>query len=1570
MRNPAILLAFLFSLAVTLAQAQVVFPQQNVYEQRRQGLPTPPCYEAHWQKGMEARRQGDHNSALEAFRKAGGCADFPDDTQLRDDLESLIAQSERALERARRPTANGEIPRRRHVYSAKYLRDTTRNCYDITLREADRAFADSCWDDAANLYRAAKSCADANQTLRMELDRRIQTCRLAGEDELRASEQKAVRRERHAVASNLAAQARSMLKASDRTLAYRLADFANEYVAPAREDNADCLQTMYDAWYYSPEEHGKLLGKFNAQVPFCYQLKDNLGEYCQIRLAGRGENTRLFVFSPFEHRLYQWNATAFIPSPDEVVADEMKDFDVAPDARTLLFFSDAEYRLQRGKDDRHAISVPRTGAYCFSANGRFFYYWDAQTLEVREVDLLSFSGARKGGPRKPSERTVLTLVDDQVAGLKEYESDLWVEYADRFEVWNIEQQLRTRTVSLLLPPTMAYKKRRLFPELPGVMVELDTAALVCRMPQNSDTIYGNHFLSGTPIAYLPEAALSAHFIELSEETGSSSLRESFGFAESHSDQLVVRNALDGTPVYTAFLQPGDMFTPQTGAFSPDGHFFAAVNDEGRLKLWVLDDAAAQMNYPLNRSDGGVINSNGANLGMLQNRQLALSALDAPGQPEFVALPGAGQITLLSMQGKWLLYAIGDDTLAAFDMATKRVQTFAARSISLEKAAFVDTATQTLVYADGRQAAHVRNLTSGALLHTLPGYFSALAPALDGQYLVVQQLLSESSQEEQTLARLWDPLAPVEKLPVVRLHGFSIRAMCVSASEGLAAFSNGYEVRIFSLDNLLDERVRLRAYRDRQIRDMAFTADETALAVHYNDGSIVFWELATAQWRFHLVPPVSADYTPFSDLYVSPDGSALFQLTAGYLYKRWLDPDSIRAALLNAQRQMVGFHPTQIRDLNLEKALLYPGNFERLANSGDLPLIRSFFDFYQEQAYVSNNINEVREFCTRAYALYERLDPGVQRALQPTMIRMYKDFHWKLLLRNATDEAEALNTMVNKAFGKPSETQLAEAHTALLQNDLNKAAGGYARWISKQYAEADEEFLFVEGMQELESAFLQLVEYDLLKNDQLACACAALNGLATPMPYMCDGQNDSLSRWLSPQDRKTHELLLQLYHFKTFGRAAENARFLENAYQSIQTNSGYASHELYNLITRQLAEAYIELGLIEQRMPPSEGWYRRAIGILEQPSPNERTERQRLEKCIDTRSLLIERLLTAGNGAEALALLQRSGKDLQQRLLMERDSFYIKQLQADLGVRLFEQQGHACLLLNRPADALAAFDMAGGLFPGGYKPPHAAIAQLLAGNPADAVRLLTEPEGIPDEPTYGLIAADLQQLSELLPEKSTTLLGFQRRLAYLLAHPAQADVPALDSLLMVFHTAEYNFQRAYTTERWSEALQYSETMLKTADQKLSQSSVPETWMYNWVNAHINYAYASLFQKPLDEDRLTDIILRSQDAEAFISRQLPDFPNTAYLKTNLAHAYWIRKKDKDRRKALDIYFDFLKDRESFSSAAEAYELLLKDFRDLHRAGVVIPELTDLVEALRPDDVTLTEDEWRQMGLSPYR
>ena len=118
------------------------------------------------------------------------------------------------------------------------------------MREADRAFRDSCWDDAAKLYRAAKTCADANQTDRERMTQRIEACEEAAKDELLQKEQKAIRTARHAIAANRANDAMDLLRQGERSLAWRLADFANYYIAP--DDNPDCLNAMYEAYFYTP----------------------------------------------------------------------------------------------------------------------------------------------------------------------------------------------------------------------------------------------------------------------------------------------------------------------------------------------------------------------------------------------------------------------------------------------------------------------------------------------------------------------------------------------------------------------------------------------------------------------------------------------------------------------------------------------------------------------------------------------------------------------------------------------------------------------------------------------------------------------------------------------------------------------------------------------------------------------------------------------------------------------------------------------------------------------------------------------------------------------------------------------------------------------------------------------------------------------------------------------------------------------------------------------------------------------------------------------------------------------
>ena len=45
---------------------------------------------------------------------------------------------------------------------------------------------------------------------------------------------------------------------------------------------------------------------------------------------------------------------------------------------------------------------------------------------------------------------------------------------------------------------------------------------------------------------------------------------------------------------------------------------------------------------------------------------------------------------------------------------------------------------------------------------------------------------------------------------------------------------------------------------------------------------------------------------------------------------------------------------------------------------------------------------------------------------------------------------------------------------------------------------------------------------------------------------------------------------------------------------------------------------------------------------------------------------------------------------------------------------------------------------------------------------------------------------------------------------------------------------------------------------------------------------------------------------------------------------------------------------------------WELLQKDFRDLHQAGIQWPNLKEVVMAIKPANAELTAEDWKDMGV----
>lgn len=78
----------------------------------------------------------------------------------------------------------GAGTRHRYEPTLEFLNFKGDQCFEITCKEADRAFSLRYWEDASLLYRAVKNCTDADQTRRHEMNVRIEKCRTTAENAL------------------------------------------------------------------------------------------------------------------------------------------------------------------------------------------------------------------------------------------------------------------------------------------------------------------------------------------------------------------------------------------------------------------------------------------------------------------------------------------------------------------------------------------------------------------------------------------------------------------------------------------------------------------------------------------------------------------------------------------------------------------------------------------------------------------------------------------------------------------------------------------------------------------------------------------------------------------------------------------------------------------------------------------------------------------------------------------------------------------------------------------------------------------------------------------------------------------------------------------------------------------------------------------------------------------------------------------------------------------------------------------------------------------------------------------
>ena len=179
----------------------------------------------------------------------------------------------------------------------------------------------------------------------------------------------------------------------------------------------------------------------------------------------------------------------------------------------------------------------------------------------------------------------------------------------------------------------------------------------------------------------------------------------------------------------------------------------------------------------------------------------------------------------------------------------------------------------------------------------------------------------------------------------------------------------------------------------------------------------------------------------------------------------------------------------------------------------------------------------------------------------------------------------------------------------------------------------------------------------------------------------------------------------------------------------------------------------------------------------------------------------------------------------------------------------------------------------------------------------------------------------------------------------------------------YTTASFQTSRYYAKSNWDSTLLWSNKAVESLQLLMETPADMEVWRNPWISQQISHAYYLLCAKHNDTSALSTIITLSKNVLEKIKLEDPFSGLKTFVYTNMAHAYYLRNQVGDRDKAYETY---IAHQNTFSYQFDTWELLQKDFRDLHQAGVEWPNLRELIERIKPAAVALTQEEWREMGL----
>lgn len=1536
------------------------------------------CYTRNLDNGNAALRRGESKTALQFFYEAKKCPDAQGNLRRQSELETRITRCEEQLgikknatpdaqkaeqiaNTARKRTFSNELPSARKNYPANhnFLKDTLDDCFQRMVDEADRAFRLKFWEDAAALYRAAKNCADADQKDRQLMSEKITVCRNAAENELFAKQQEAERQARHAIAANLADDAQELLRTTDRSLAFRLADFANQYVAP--DDNPDCVQAMFDAWYYQNTEDTKHQTDELYHPVFCYELTNNLGENTQIKFDQQRDGSQwLWAFVPKDGDMFVWEMPTMkmIQAYGTGEGNGYKGFDLSP-TDDILFWGDNFFEIRHGTSV-HRISVNSVANWCFSARGDEFFYENIAdqkiyALNIREV--FAQQTTRKGA--KMANKVVLPAVPrEMVSGvpggllaMRFVDGKFWLGFRDRVEVlskdgpgkaWKREKILYPEVA---VPETMGQNelKLALYPNEGFAVLASTQGGWSIPIVQKSDSTRASFktrkFESMFPIAASPLAGQLA-----CEHTGTFP-HLGFWLMDARTGDTILHQKI---PTYTGF----DVLK---GAFSPDARWVAATSFEGDIKVWALKDAPTVWTSQLTRTpyDLPHFSPNGERLFVPYQDTLAVINTIQSDKPEHYwrnqtyAHRGASD--------HWALLQTSPDSIEVRHLSNGKTLKFESPNPGGNSwlYAFDAKGEKWVAHQTDFNAIEVRSLKTGAVVASKifeGGIIGELQfiPGSDNLLVVLYQSREEFGNGSSSV-KIWSPLNANEKPRSLRLHDYPVRAVAVDGSGNVAAFSNGNDIRVFDLKNIENEALKIRATKDRNIKSIAFRPNSNQLAAAYSTGRVIFWNYQNGQASLQLqaVPrSVEMENEQISPVIgFSQNGTLLHMaVTDGRLIAYALDPSYIRAVAQAGNRKLQSFGVEHIVEYELEAALYYPGNFERLAESDDEPLLRSFFKHFGSQALESNNITQIRDYCERAYFLYERLGGNTKAIWRQETQEMYENYARKLLLRGNADEAAGVVTFIKAKFG--NEPVLLNAHIALLRDNCSQASGLYSKYLLSDDLGVPSTYETSWRFEQVIKDLNDLREYELIDTVQLNCFCGTVSksGLFNDL---CPGQKDYASDFLSPLDQTRWEIYEKLEIARNSWQFETKAKVLEEALQKAKSRINQSApngQAWMETVLLELAKTHREWGVFEQNSPNAFPYFAKAIQLLNDYGPlKSLPDTIRLSLVSFTHLTWGRQLLKADKTTEAISQLYQglqSSYDLSVKVYAI-DSTQVISYYNNLVGPMYEQIGTAFLLESKTAEAREAYEKADYHLTYRLNTLYLANLAIFEG---DETQAFLDYGGIFAASQTARALFEIGRLAEKFPDRRARLLAFEPKLVNTLRSKNQR----LANAEADYWLASQKVESFAAQGRWDSTLVWSNLLLQNAKRCTDLPKSETNWTNAWLDAHIGMSYYLLLGEWNKPESLEACIQYVQKAQAILDQQGPEYyySNRELLKTNHAHALLLRNKPGDREKALTLYNEYLSSYIDIRGY-DNWESLKKDFRDLKAVGAPIPELPELTK-----------------------